>query len=49
MLLTHTSRISVKKLSSKIEHDDITVDYKQYLNLPAVENLQFKCITEERQ
>ena len=47
MLLTHTSRISVKKLSSKIEHDDITVDYKQYLNLPAVENLQFKCITEE--
>ena len=36
-----------KKLSSKIEHDDITVDYKQYLNLPAVENLQFKCITEE--
>ena len=36
-----------KILSSKIEHDDITVDYKQYLNLPAVENLQFKCITEE--
>ena len=26
-----------KKLSSKIEHDDITVDYKQFLNLPAVE------------
>ena len=36
-----------KKLSSKIEHDDFTVDYKQYLNLPAVENLQFKCIAEE--
>ena len=47
MLLTHTSRISVKKLSSKIEHDDIAVDYKQYLNLPVVEKLQFKCITEE--
>ena len=36
-----------KKLSSKIEHDDITVHYKQYFNLSAVENLQFKCITEE--
>ena len=36
-----------KKVSSKIKHDDITVDYKQYLILPAVENLQFKCITEE--
>ena len=47
MLSTHTSRISVKKIYFKIEHDDITVDYKQYLNLPAVENLQFKCITEE--
>ena len=47
MLLTHTSRISVKKLSSKFEHDDIAIDYKQYLNLPPVENLQFKCITKE--
>ena len=46
MLSTHTSRISVK-ISSKIEHDDIAVDYKQYLNLQAVESLQFKCITEE--
>ena len=34
-------------LSSKIEHDHITVDYKQYLNSPAVQNLQFRCITEE--
>ena len=47
MILTLTSRISVEKLSSKIEHDDITVDYKQYVNLPAVENLQFKFITKE--
>ena len=30
-----------------MEHDDIAVDYKQYLNLPVVEKLQFKCITEE--
>ena len=44
---SYFANIGKKQLSSKIEHDDITVDYKQYLNLPAVENLQFKCITEE--
>ena len=34
-------------LSSKIKHDDANVNYKQYLNSPTTERLQFKCITEE--
>ena len=46
--LTHTTRISAKKTIFKIKHDDITVDYKQHLNLPAVENLRFKCITKKK-
>ena len=34
-------------LSSKIKLDDANVNYKQYLNSPTTEKLQFKCITEE--
>ena len=36
-----------KNLSSTIEQDDTNADYKQYLNSPTAEKLQFKCINEE--
>ena len=36
-----------KNLSSTIKQDDTNADYKQYLNSPTAEKLQFKCINEE--
>ena len=36
-----------KNLSSTIEQDDTNAHYKQYLNSPTAEKLQFKCINEE--
>ena len=36
-----------KNLSSTIEQDDTNADYKQYLNSPTAEKLQFKCIDEK--
>ena len=36
-----------KNLSSTIEQDYTSADYRQYLNSPTTERLQFKCINEE--